>query len=239
MVCETVKPSFRPASCWSVEVVKGAEAVGQFGLEGASAGEREEGCDAEVGFGGEGVYFVLAVDDETHGHTLHAAGREGGFDFLPEHGRELETHEAVEDAARLLGVDEVDVDVARVGDGVEDGVLGDFVEDDAAGVFRFEPEHFVEVPRDGLTLAVFIGGEPYGLGLRGGFLELGHERLLVGGNLIDGFELLIQVYGNVALTQVADVSVARHHLVVFSKKFFYGFRLCRRLHYHEILYHNQ
>ena len=79
--------------------------------------------------------------------------------------------------------------VARLLDGVEYGVFGDFVEYDAFSVLRFESEHFVEMPCDGLSLAVLIGCEPHRLGFLGSLLKLGYKRFLIGRDFVDRLKI--------------------------------------------------
>ncbi len=164
----------------------GVQASVEFGTQGAlDTGRAECAAHAVVGFADEVLYLVLAFYDKAYGHRLHASGRERRFESFPEHGRKLESNDAVEDAACLLGVDAVYVDVARVGYGIQYGFLCDFVEHYAPGVFRFQFQNLVQVPCDGFSLAVFIGREPYGVGLGGGFAQFGHKLGLVVGNFVD------------------------------------------------------
>ena len=65
------------------------------------------------------MYLAFAVHYQFYGYRLDAAGREGWFYFSPEHGRKLETYNAVEHASGLLGIDQIVVDVAWILDGVE------------------------------------------------------------------------------------------------------------------------
>ena len=54
--------------------------------------------------------------------------------FRPEQLRDLIANQAVKYAARLLRVDQVHVDNARMGEGVSDGAIGDLMEDDPLDV---------------------------------------------------------------------------------------------------------
>ena len=189
-----------------------------------------------VGFALEGFDFFFAFYDESHGHTLHASGAEGGFDFAPEDGAYLVADEPVEHAARLLGVDEVHVDAPRVLYGVEDGRFGDFVEHDAPSVFLVEFQHLLQVPGDGLSLAVLIGCEPHAFGLRHGFFQVGDQLALVVAYLVLGHIASLYVDAHLFFRQVAYVPVARLHRVVLAQKFLYRLRLCRRLYYYQILH---
>ena len=129
----------------------------------------EKGVNPVERFPLEGQDFPFAVHDQAQGDALYASGRKFRLDFAPEHGGEFEADQAVEDAAGLLGVHQVHIDVPGIVDGLEDGCLGDFVEGDAPGVFLPEPEGLEQVPGDGLSFAVLIGCEPDGFGLGGHF----------------------------------------------------------------------
>ena len=208
----------------------GVEVAAELGAEGLVAVDGAElRRHAEVGLALESLDFVLALHDEAHGHALHAAGAEGGLDFAPEDGADLVAHQAVEHAAGLLGVDEVHVDAARVLDGVEDGRLGNLVEDDALRRLRVELQGLLQVPGDGLSLAVLIGCQPHLLGALDGFLQLADQAALVVAHLVLRLVLVLHVDAHFFLGQVADVAVARLHRVVLAEKFLDGLRLGRRL----------
>ena len=59
------------------------------------------------------------------GDGLDAPGRQAALDLLAEERAQRVADEPIDDPARLLGVDEVLVDVARMGEGLADGRLGD------------------------------------------------------------------------------------------------------------------
>ena len=185
--------------------------------------------DAVVGGRMEGDDFTLALHEQPYGNALHAARRERRPHLLPQHGRELEAHQTVQNAARLLGVDQIHVDRARVLDGVENRPLGDFVEYDALGLVHGETQHFGQVPCDGLSFAVFIGCEPDGLGLLRELPQLVDHLLLVARYFVDGLEPLRDVDAEVLLGQVADVSETRFDDVVLAEELLDGFGLGRGL----------
>ena len=191
---------------------------------GGIAGGMELGDDAEVGRRTEGDDLAFALDDEPHGDALHAACGERRTHLLPEDGRELEADQTVEDAARLLGVDQIHVDRAGLLDGFEDGPLGDFVEDDTLGLVDGETQHFGQVPCDGFSFAVFIGRQPYGLAL-GQLGQFVHHFLLVARDFIDGPELVVDIDAQVFFRQVADVSETRLDDIVLAEELLDGFGL--------------
>ena len=102
--------------------------------------------------------LALALDDEPRRDRLHAAGREPRHDLLPEDRRDLVAVEPVEDAARLLRVDEALVDLAGLVERPLDRVARDLVEDHPAhGHLRLQ--HLEQMPGDRLALAVLVRRE--------------------------------------------------------------------------------
>ena len=79
--------------------------------------------------------------------------------FFHRTGRDLEAEQSVHQAASLLRVDEVLVEVAGVGRGLVDRVAGDLVEHHPADR-HLRLEHLAQVPGDRLTLAVLVRREP-------------------------------------------------------------------------------
>ena len=113
--------------------------------------------------------------------------------FFHSTGRDLVAVEAVEDAARLLGLDEVVVDRAGVRDRGVDRRLGDLVEDHAVDREPLRLELVEQVPGDRLALAVLIGGEVELVGVLEQLLELGDVRLLVARHDVVGLEAVVDV----------------------------------------------
>jgi hypothetical protein len=74
------------------------------------------GVQRPVLLGPEGLDLPVPVVHHAGGHRLDAARREAPADFLPQQGRELVAHDAVQDAAGLLGVHQVLVDVPGLAD---------------------------------------------------------------------------------------------------------------------------
>ncbi len=113
-------------------------------------------------------------------------------DLLPEHRRELVAVEAVEDAARLLGVDETPVELARVLDRLLDRRDGDLVEDHP---LHGHPrrEHLQQVPGDRLALAVLVGREVELARLVEEGAELAHLVLFLAGDDVERLEVVLDV----------------------------------------------
>ena len=104
-----------------------------------------------------------------------------------------------------------------MGDGFGDGVLGNLVEYDAAGLFRRKAEGLAEVPGDGFPFPVFIAGEPDGVGPLGQFLQFGDHFLLVGGHDVFRLETVGDVDAQLVLLQVADVADAGFDEIIVAQ----------------------
>src|SRR5262249_54231689 len=123
-------------------------------------------------------------------------------------------------------------------------------EDDALD-WNFGFENFLEVPTDRLAFAVGVGGEVHLTGA----LESRSQRLnvfaLVVGHDVVGFEVAVGIDAEPSpflladlvrnfvsgFRQIADVAVARHHLVTAFQNAFDRSRLRRRLNDHQCLGH--
>ena len=80
--------------------------------------------------GSKSLYFPLPLADYPQRNRLYPSGRQAVSDLFPEQRGEVETHQVVEDDARLLGVNEVLGDSAGVGEGRLYGVLRYLGKDD-------------------------------------------------------------------------------------------------------------
>ena len=192
----------------------------------------EHSLHAIVGLGHESIDFPLAVNNQTEHYRLHAAGRQAPLDLAPQDGRELEAYQTVEHAAGLLGVDQIHIQRARILHCVQNSVLGNLVENDAPGLGGVKPQSFGKVPRNGLSLAVFIGCEPDDGSLVGELLELVHNALLVGRDYIFGFETVFYIYAQTVILQVTYMAKTGFHHKGVSQVLLNGFRLGGRLDYH-------
>ena len=181
--------------------------LGQPGVERRRLAGREVGADQPVLLGLEGVDLGLPVADHLQRHRLHAAGGEALLDLLPQQRRQLEAHQPVEDPPRLLGVDLLVIDGARLGQGRQHRPLGDLVEGDPPHRLGVASEQLGDVPGDGLALAIRVGGEVDEGGALGRFLQLGDDLALLLEHLVAGLEA--RADAQVFLHQVADVAHRR------------------------------
>ena len=165
----------------------------------------QPGVERPVLDGDEGLDLALAIDDEPHRHRLHASGRQAAPDLVPQQRREAVAHQPVEHAARLLGVDLLDVDAARVLERRPHRALGDLVEGDAVDVLLRDRQLLGQVPADRLPFPVGVGGDVERVGLLGGLLEIVEHLLLGRRDHVLGLELLLGIHAELGLGQVAHV----------------------------------
>ena len=132
----------------------------------------------------EGADSALALHDQAHGDGLHAARGQPAGDLGPQERRQFEAHHPVEKAARLLGVDAVFVDLAGILERGTNGVARDLVEHHAPEAARRAADEFLQVPGNGLALAVAVGRQIDGVRAACQLLQVGDDLLLAGQHLV-------------------------------------------------------
>ena len=180
-----------------IAVVAGGELPAVRGLE--------QRLDGPVFLGHERADLVFAVHDQTGRDALHAARGQAALDLAPQEGRQLVAHDAVEDTARLLRVDQIDVDVARVLDAVLDRGLGDLVEGDALGVLVLQLEQLLDVPRNGFALAVRVGCEVDEIALADLTAQLPDDFILTLDRHIFRLEIVLKIDAHFLFRQIAQM----------------------------------
>jgi hypothetical protein len=227
-------------------------------LDAAEAGERaaellsptlraETPVDAPVVGRDERHPLAFPLDHDPGRDGLHPARGELGHHLAPEDGRDLVAVEPVEDPPGLLGVHQVVVQLPGLRGGLPDGRRRDLVEhhplDRHPGL-----EGLQQVPGDGLTLAVLVGGQEELVGVGEQRAQLGDLCLLVRRDHVERLETVVDVHaqagprlalvlgGNIggAARQVADVPDRRFHDVSAAEVAGDGARLGRRLDHDEL-----
>ena len=152
----------------------------------------ERGVQVPVRRAAERDPLALAVHHHPGGDRLDPARRQLRHDLLPEHRRDLVAVQPVQDAAGLLRVDEVVVDVPRVADGVLDGLRGDLVEHHPLDR-DLRLQLVQQVPGDRLALAVLVCGQVELVGALEQILQLADLRLLVRRHDVQRVEVVLDV----------------------------------------------
>ena len=205
--------------------------MGQLGVDGVARGRLEVGLDGPVFARLETLDFGFALANQPQGHRLHASRRTAARQLAPQHRRQREPDEVIQRPAGQIGLDQFGVQFAGVVEGLEDGALGDFVEDDAfdldasKGVLFLQD--FTHVPGNGLPLAVGVGGQ---VQMIGALQRLGDFLQVLPGPVIDfpiHVEVGLRAYRAVPGRQVPDVAIAGQHDEIAAQVFVYGFGLGR------------
>ena len=183
--------------------------------------------------------FALALHHQPQRHRLHAAGGKAAPDFVPQQRRDLVAHQPVEHAPRLLRIHQVDIHLPRHFEGFLHGLLGDLVEHHPVKARTVLPvrQFLLKVIADGLTLAVRVGRQVHLLHPPGGLFQIGDELLLPFDDLIPRLETVVDVHRQVSLREILDVAKRSFDYVLLTQILVDGFRLCRRLHDYQSLWH--
>ena len=203
-----------------------AVVLGEFGGELAAAFVAVE-MHRPIFLRFKGADFVFAFANQTQGGTLHTARAQTAADLFPQQWREVETDQIVQRTAGLLCINQIHFDFARVGDGVEHGVFGDFVEHDTLrfDVFQaaFGFEDFKKMPGNRFAFPIRVGCEVDVFG----FFGSGDNRIDVFGVAFDQLvfhgEVVFGIDGTVFGDEVADVAVGGQNFEIAAKVFFQGF----------------
>ena len=181
----------------------------QFRAEGTSGGgfRVEKRLEDPVFLRDERQNFAFAFADEAERHGLHASRADAAFDAGPEQRADLIADDAVEHAARLLGVHAVHVDLAGRLECAVDGAAGDLVEGNAVEV-RFLvdlAEDFLKMPGDGFPFTVRVRRQiDVNCIFRGGleFAQIVPARLAF---LVLGREIVFDIHAEGVFGKVPDV----------------------------------
>ena len=164
---------------------------------------------------------------------MHAARRTRAGELAPQHGRERETDEIVERAAREIGVHQRVVDRARMPHGFLHGILGDRVENDAVDLLVFERallfQDFQHVPGNRFAFAVGVGREDQAVRAFHGGGDLGEALLRLAVDLPDHREVVVGQNRAVFRGQVAHMAIGGEYLEIGPEIFVDRLRLGRRL----------
>ena len=179
--------------------------------------------------------LLLPLRHQPDGHGLHTSGGQAAADLLPQQRGELIAHDAIQRAARLLRVHQILIDGAGVLDGILHHLFGDLVEGDALRLVLRQLQQVLQMPADGLALAIRVGGQEHGLALAGGGFEILDDVLFALDGAVIGFKVVVHVHAQLALGQVAQMSHAGLDHIIGSQIFADGLGLGRGLHNDQIL----
>ena len=206
------------------------------GLEPGPLVILQQGVQGPVLLGHEISDLLFPVRHQAHGHGLHPPGGQAPADLFPQQGRELIAHDAVQDAAGLLSVHQVLVNVPGLADALGDHLAGDLVEGDPEGFILRQVQQLLQVPADGLSLAVWVGGQVNGVAVLGRLLQVPDDVLLALDGPVIGFKVVVHVHAQLAFGQVPQMSHTGLHLIRGAQIFADGLGLGRGLHDHQVFF---
>ena len=96
----------------------------------------------------------------------------------------------------------------------------DFVKYNALGIFKIQ--HFFQMKRDGLSLAVFVCRQNYFVCFLSRRLQRFYRLAGFCWYDVGGSKIVFNVNAELALGEIANMSKGRQHLILFSKKAFDG-----------------
>ena len=103
--------------------------------------------------------LAFTLNNKTNSHRLHTPRRQAASDLFPQQRRNHVAYNAVHKATRLLSVNTVDIQFTRLFKRLTNRILCNFVEHYTAVAFVITPDHFPQVPCNGLPFAVKVGCE--------------------------------------------------------------------------------
>ena len=155
------------------------------GDKGARAGATRSSVIPSVFLTLEGTDLLLPLHYDAGGHALYAACGQAAAHFAPQQRGELITHNAVKNAAGLLGIHQILIEGAGVLDGFADHLLGDLIKGDAVGLVVRNSQQLLQVPGNGLSFAVRVGCEKDAFAV-GGIFQSGNDLFLSLDGLVVG-----------------------------------------------------
>ena len=172
---------------------RSAVLTGHFKAHVSAFGGAQVGVHFPVFFRNKRADLFFTLDHQLHGYRLHTTSRQATGDLGPQQRRNHVTHYTVEEAPRLLGIDPVDIQLARLGKRFLDGLLGNFVEHHAFVAAVVTTNGFAQVPGNGFPLAIQVGCEIDGVSILGQTAQLFDHLLFAGKDLVLGFPAMFGI----------------------------------------------
>ena len=161
---------------------------------------------------------------------MHPAGGKTLANLFPEEGTDFITHNPIQHPARLLCVDQLHVNFARVFHTVGDAGFGDFIEGHTVILIFTHTQNLGQMPRNRLSFAIRVGCEINLLAFSRSAFELFDQLLLALDVLIGRGKTMLRINAQFAFGQVADMPHRGHDLIARAQILFNRFGFCRRLH---------
>ena len=183
-----------------------------------------------VFLGDEGIDLILPVRDQAQGHRLHTAGGESSFDLCPQNRRDLIADHAVQNAAGLLRIHEIHVNITGIFEGLRDCLLGDFVESNPGDLFVggvLQLQGGFQMPGNGFSFAVRVRCQIDAVSLFDHLAQPGEKFSFAPDRDVTRLIIMLNIDPHLTLGKISDMPVGGRHLIRGSEKFLDRFHLCR------------
>ncbi len=185
--------------------------------------------------------FGFTFADQPQGDRLHAACGLRARQLAPQHGRQRKADQIIQCAAGHIGVNQRLVYFAGLGDGVQNGLLGDLIKGNAVDGLILEdflvPQDFKDVPRDGLPFTVRVGSEIDGIGAFDGCDNFFNGPVGAVAQLPIHGKVVVRTHGAILRGQIADMPERSEDRIVLAQILINGLRLGGRFHDDNFLSH--
>ena len=170
--------------------------------------------------------LTLSLDDHAQGNGLDASGGNTSADLVPKQRAYLVADKPIENAARLLRVNNVFVDAPRLLHGCANRFRGDFIEENAKDFGLVSIENFLEVLADRFTFTIGVGCEKNAIGALRCSAEFLDDLLFAGNDFVDRFEIVLDIDAQFALGQIFHMAERGFNDKFLAQIFIYRVCFC-------------
>ena len=178
--------------------------------------------------------LTVAVIHHAGGDRLDTAGGKTAAHLLPQQRAELIAHQTVQNAAGLLGIHQILVDLTGLADALLHHLLGDLVEGHALCLFLAQLQQVFQMPGNGFTLAVRVRCEIDDLRLVRRAAQIPDDLFLSLDGAVFRLKVVRDVHAKGAFGQVPQMTHAGLHRKALAQIFSDGFGLRGGLHDDQI-----
>ena len=170
----------------------------------------------------EGADLLLPVHHQAYRHRLHPSGRKTFTDLFPQKRTDLVAHKAIQHPPGLLGVHQLLVDAAGMLHAVADPGFGYLIKGDPVGLMFIQLEQLRQMPGNGLSFPIGVGGQVDIVALFGFGTQLFDKLALSLDIFIIGGKVVLDIDAEAGSRQVAHMAHRRHDLIIGAEVFLDG-----------------
>ena len=178
----------------------------EFGFE-CTLGKMKFYCDRPILFRHEIKYLALSVANEFCRNRLHTARRKSSSNLCPKQRADFVAEQTVKHAPRLLRINKVPVNAARIFDRLLNDCLCDFVKHNTTGLVFIQLQHFCKMPRNRFSLAIRVGCKHDMLCVLCFFAYFFDNFASSAKGNIFGFKVVFNINTKLAFRQIANMPV--------------------------------